>query len=209
MRALDGRISLTPPAAPRYDFCQNFFMNFMNSPLWEEPMMKRLLLGSLFLVAMPVTAMANEEAVLTVDQLRVMAQEQLDDLYMNAPAGNIPDGQSAGTAVFFPGSLINDPTQMLAALVWQGKVFDRDDGVLVNRVFGFNAIKAEVFMGESLLDGGESIIIDYHDTSLLAKPVRDEIRQVAPTIYLGRAYIRTLLGDFMAVNFILEFPEAF
>jgi hypothetical protein len=72
-------------------------------------------------------------------------------------------------------------------------------------VFGFRAIKAELYKGPSLLDGRESNIIDYSRTSLLAHAVRDEIREVAPNLYLGRAYLRTLLGDFMVVNFVLEF----
>lgn len=168
--------------------------------------MKRLLISGLFALSFAAQAQA---ANITRDQLRLMSQDQLDETYLNAPVGNIPDGQSDGTAVFFADDpLINEPTQWLALFAWQGKVFDRDDGVLVNRVFGFRAIKANVYYGESLMDGGESIIIDYHDTSLLCRQVRDEIRQVSPTIYLGRAYLRTLLGDYMAINFILEFPEA-
>lgn len=170
--------------------------------------MKRYVL-SLLALAMPLASHATTAtAAITANQLRVMTQDELDDVYLNAPAGTIPDGESDGTAVFFPGSIINEPSQLLAALFWQGKVFDTSEGVLVNKVFGFRAIKAEVYMGESLLDGGESIIIDYSDTSMMFQKVRDEIRQVGPNLYLGRAYVRTLIGDFMAVNFILEFPES-
>jgi hypothetical protein len=126
---------------------------------------------------------------------------------MNAQPGEMPNGESNGTAVFFPDSLINTPTQLLASLVWQGKIFDTDENVLVNKVFGFKAIKAQIYFGNSLLDGQESIIIDYSHTSLLARRIRDEIREVAPGLYLGRAYLRTLVGDFMVVNFILDFTE--
>lgn len=172
--------------------------------------MKRFMLAGLVAFATSATAFANADlAPLSVDQIRLMSQEQLDDTYLNATPGVIPDGESNGKAVFFPdSSIFNEPTQLLAALIWQGKVFDTDDGVLVNKVFGFRAIKAEVYYGESLLDGNESVIIDYSKTSILAHNVRDEIRLVSPNIYLGRAYIRTLFGDFMAINFILEFPEA-
>ena len=171
--------------------------------------MKRFGLAALLAFVLPfvsVAARADEASQpVTVTQLQQMDQEHLNRIYLDAAPGAIPDGDSEGTAVFFPGTLINTPTQLLAAMVWQGKVFDTEDGILVNKVFGFHAIKAKVYLGDSLFDGKQSIIIDYSKTSILAHAVRDEIREVAPQLYLGRAYLRTLLGDFMVVNFILDF----
>lgn len=166
--------------------------------------MKSFIVGALLALALPFATPAVA-ADITVDQLRDMSQTSLNQVYLNAVPGPLPDGQSNGTAVFFPGTLISTPTQILAALIWQGKVFDTDDGILNNRVFGFRAIKAKVYYGKSLFDGKESIIIDYSRTSLLAHKIRDEIRLVAPNLYLGRAYLRTWIGDYMVVNFILDF----
>jgi hypothetical protein len=154
-----------------------------------------------------VSLAAGQRRPLTIDALTEMSQGELNHLYAAAVPGDIPDGQSEGRAMFFPGNIINQPATMLAMLFWQGKIFNREEGILTNRVFGFSAIAAEVYYGESYFDGGESIIIDYSDTSLLAQPVRDEIRLIAPNLYLGRAYIHTLLGPWMAVNFALEFPR--
>lgn len=171
--------------------------------------MKQVLASFALALLMPVTAFANSQQAQTEDlsvaDLRTMDQSDLDATYLAATPGPMPDGDSQGTAVFFPGSIINTPTQLLAALFWQGKVFDTDDGILVNKVVGFKAIKAKIYYGKSLFDGGQSIIIDYSKTSLLAHNIRDEIRQVAPGIYLGRAYLRTLLLDVMVVNFVLDF----
>lgn len=150
---------------------------------------------------------ASESQILSMHDLTSMSQHELNSTYANAEPGPMPDGSSEGRAMFFPGSIIAAPSVLLAHLFWQGKVFDRDGGVLVNRVFGFQAIKAELSFGKSLFDGNDSIIIDYHDTSLLFSPVRDEIRLVGPNLYLGRAYARTLLGTFMVVNFALQFPD--
>lgn len=165
--------------------------------------------GLLFVLfaSFTTSALASDDPGLTAEKLRHMTQEQLDDLYLDAEPGKMPDGASNGTAVFFPGEgALNYKTQMLAALVWQGKVFDRDKDILLNRVFGFKAIKAKIYYGESLMDGGESIIIDYSKTSILARKIRDEIREVSPNLYLGRAYYRSwLFGDLMVVNFILDF----
>jgi hypothetical protein len=41
-----------------------------------------------------------------------------------------------------------------------------------------------------MLDGEETIVLDYSQTSLAARSVRDEIREVAPGLYLGLAFWR-------------------
>ena len=62
--------------------------------------------------------------------------------------------------------------------------------MLRNRItaLGLNAIVAEVYNGKSLLDDKPCIVLDYSKTSLVAKWIRDEIRLVAPHLYLGRVY---------------------
>jgi len=172
--------------------------------------MLRFGLATILALAFPLASATHAQAQpsVTQDTLRQMSQAELDAVYEAAEPGQIPDGDSQGTAVFFPGTLLNTPSQMLAALVWQGKVFDTSDGMLINKVFGFRAIRAQVYFGESLLDGRRSIIIDYAKTSVLAHRIRDEIREVSPGLYLGRAYLRTWLGDYMVVNFILNFNAA-
>jgi hypothetical protein len=135
------------------------------------------------------------------------SQSELNALYGESSPGEIPTGSSEGRAMFFPGTVLNNATAQLASYVWQGKVFDLDGKFLVNRILGFKAIRAKVFYGTSWYDGKESIIIDYKDTSLLAFLIRDEIREIEPGLYLGRAYVRTLLGPVLGVNFALEFKK--
>ena len=68
-----------------------------------------------------------------------------------------------------------------------GKIF-RDDGTMINRLFGAaKAIPADVYVGESLIDGQPSLILDYSHSKLWPD-VRDEIREVAPGLYLGVMY---------------------
>jgi hypothetical protein len=79
---------------------------------------------------------------------------------------------------------------LLSKGLWQGKVFYREQGFLLNRLtpVGLKLVKAKVYRGESWLCDGESIILDYSKTSFVAQKIRDEIREVAPNIYLGQAY---------------------
>ncbi|HEV8580477.1 MAG TPA: hypothetical protein VGX68_15530 [Thermoanaerobaculia bacterium] len=139
-----------------------------------------------------------------VPQLLKMTQAQLDELFTNSPAGEIPDGEAEGTAIVAPGT---DYNKEIAAFInhfaWQGKTFDSKKGVLKNRILplGFNAILAKVYKGTSWLDGKECIVLDYSDTSLVAGWIRDEIRQVGPGTYLGVVYG----GKKRLIHFALQF----
>ena len=145
----------------------------------------------------------------TVPGMLKMSQQQLDDLFTQSPAGEIPSGEAKGTAIIAPGTTY---TQDIATFVnhfaWQGKVFDPAKGVLRNRIlpFGLNAIIAKVYKGPSWLDNKECIVLDYSETSLIAHWIRDEIRLVAPNFYLGKVYWEKK----RLIDFCLEFnaPKA-
>ncbi len=137
---------------------------------------------------------------LSAAELLKMTQAQLDDLFKANPAGAIPNGEAKGTAIIAPGTVFSpEIAEFVSIFAWQGKTFDGKRGVLTNRIsaFGLNAIVAEVYKDKSWLDGNECIVLDYSKTSLVAKWIRDEIRQVGPNIYLGKVYWdRTRLIDF-------------
>jgi hypothetical protein len=141
----------------------------------------------------------------TVSEMLKMSQEQLDKLFEQSAAGNIPQGEAKGTAIVAPGTTY---TQNIADFVshfaWQGKVFDPSKGVLRNKIlpFGLNAIIAKVYKSPSWLDNKECIVLDYSETSLLAHWIRDEIREVAPNVYLGKVY----WSKKRLIDFALEFP---
>jgi hypothetical protein len=126
-----------------------------------------------------------------VPQLLKMNQAQLDELFTNSAAGEIPDGQADGTAIVAPGTNYTEEIAKFVSLfAWQGKVFDAKKGVLKNRIlpFGLNAIIAKVYKAPSWLDNKECIVLDYSDTSFIAQWIRDEIRQIGPGLYLGKVY---------------------
>ena len=62
--------------------------------------------------------------------------------------------------------------------------------MLRNRILpiGLNAIIATVYKDKSWLDQQECVVLDYSETSLVARWIRDEIRLIAPNFYLGRVY---------------------
>jgi hypothetical protein len=123
-----------------------------------------------------------------VPQLLTLSQAQLDELFMNSPAGDIPDGEAKGTAIIAPGTKYTaEIAELINHFGWQGKVFDAKRGMLKNRIllFGIQAIIAKVYKGPSWVDGKECVVLDYSETSLVAQRIRDEIRLIGPSRYLG------------------------
>jgi hypothetical protein len=143
----------------------------------------------------------------TVPQLLKMSQKELDDLFTNSPAGDIPDGDSQGTVIVSPGTVTTAiKAKLMHVFGWQGKIFDAKHGTLVNKVLmtGTHAIAAQVYKDRSWYDNKECIVVDYSKTSLVARWARDEIRFIAPRTYLGVVY----MGKKKTIDFVLVFPES-
>jgi hypothetical protein len=139
-----------------------------------------------------------------VSTLLRMSQQDLDDLFGKSEPGPLPDGEAKGTAIIAPGTSFSpDIAEAINLFAWQGKVFDGKHGVLRNKItaLGLNAIVAEIYKAPSWLDQKECIVLDYSKTSLVAKWIRDEIRSIAPSTYLGKVY----WGKKRLIDFALEF----
>jgi hypothetical protein len=141
-----------------------------------------------------------------IPQLMKMSQAELDGLFKASPAGEIPNGDAAGTAIIAPGTELEETAAKFIHLVaWQGKVFDAAKGELRNKLlpFGVKAVIAKVYKDASWYDGKECIALDYSQTSLLAHWIRDEIRQVGDGVYLGIVF----WGKKKLIDFALKFAS--
>ena len=133
-----------------------------------------------------------------------MSRSELDRLFRDSPAGPIPAGRARGTAILLPGTAIDRAIAALVrVLVWKGKVFSSATADLKNRIgpLGTPLIRALVYEDKSWFAQGPAIILDYSKTSLVARMIRDEIRQVAPGVYLGQVF----WGKKRIALFMLEF----
>jgi hypothetical protein len=144
---------------------------------------------------------------LTENDLLDLSDDELDDLFRHSPAGEIPDGDADGQVlVGSENENVSDAVAFVAEnLAWKGKVFDREKGELVNKIlpFGLKAVRAKVYKEASWFDGKEAIILDYSHTSVVAQRVRDEIREVAPGLYLGIVF----WGKEKILAFSLKFDQ--
>jgi hypothetical protein len=93
--------------------------------------------------------------------------------------------------IFVPHTFFAKIVAALAHLIaWQGKVFDPDKDELLNLItpFGLRKIRAQVYKQASWLDEKECIVLDYSKTSVVARYIRDEIREVGDGVYLGLVF---------------------
>lgn len=149
---------------------------------------------------------------MTADDLLKMSKAELDKLFSKSPAGDIPVGETEGTAIIASGTKFSKAiSKFVTHFAWQGKVFKPNKGdpsrsTLRNKLtmLGFEAIVAQVYKDKSLFDGKECIVLDYSDTSTVAGWIRDELRQIQPDLYLGKVYGHK---DKPLIHFALEIPS--
>jgi hypothetical protein len=141
--------------------------------------------------------------VVEMEALLRLSGRELDSLFRSSPAGAYPDGPAEGLFLLAPGTPGAPLLAGLLGLAWRGKQFDAGTGTMVNRVLpiGIKAVKACVREEPSRLDGKPCHVLDYSRTSLIAGGVRDEIREVAPGLYLGLVYWMGLRVGRFALHF--------
>lgn len=153
--------------------------------------MRRWLTASWILLLMVPAGVAGEtRSISKLSDLARLTPAELEALYARSAPGTIPRSRVKGLALLKPGSKLGPSLSRGAAIAWQGKVFAPDGSSSVNRFFGVRAVRAQVSYGPSWRDGNPAIILDYSQTSKVYERYRDELREVAPGIYLGLMFDR-------------------
>jgi hypothetical protein len=145
----------------------------------------------------------DKGAGLCFEQLAKMTWPDLEHLYRQGEPASVPPGYLRGKAIYCQDSRLAGPRSAITNFLWHGKHF-RDDCTLVNQWCGLKAIKAKVYPGNSWLDGQPSLIMDYSETSRVWVDVRDELREVAPGLYLGAMYQRHCPEPKFKMFFVLQ-----
>jgi len=132
--------------------------------------------------------------------------DALGELFGAGTAGAIPDGRGKGTVLLGTGGRAARVAAALCyALAWRGKVVNARQGRLRNILtpLGIQAIEAAVYKQDSWYDGEPCIVLDYSKTSFVARMIRDEIREIAPGVFLGLVF----WGRRHVLDFALDFRQ--
>lgn len=144
----------------------------------------------------------------TTDPLTLVpaSRRELGRLFGSGRAGAIPDGRGRGTALLGTGGLAARLAAGLCyALAWRGKMVNARQARLKNILtpFGIQAIEATIYQQDSWYDGQPCIVLDYSKTSFVARMIRDEIREIAPGVFLGLVF----WGRRHVLDFALDFTQ--
>ena len=154
--------------------------------------------------ASSLIAPATGSEPLSASSLIRMSGPELDSLYRQGASVALPAGRVRGTALLAPGTRRNGAMASGTRLVWQGKNIDPANAIATNRFFGLPVVRAQIYEGASWLDGAPALILDYSRTSRIYARNRDEIRQIAPGLFLGLMYGRATPQPNLKMYFVLE-----
>jgi hypothetical protein len=138
--------------------------------------------------------------------LIIRTRPELAELFGSGRVGAIPDGRGRGTVLLGTGGLAARVTAGLAyALAWRGKLVNARTARLLNILtpLRIEAIAAAIYKQDSWYDGAPCIVLDYSKTSFAARRVRDEIREIAPGVFLGLVF----WGRRHVLDFSLDFTR--
>lgn len=139
-------------------------------------------LAALLLIALPVRSDAPPCRPDSLAELACLSQCELEALYRTLPPAPMPCGYLRGRAFPCKGGALSNA-------IWHGKHFDPCSMTLVNQWATGKSVHARVYPGESLIDGGPSLIADYRGVSkVIWRDLRDEVREVRPGLYLGAGF---------------------
>ena len=139
----------------------------------------------------------------TLDDLLAMSPDRLAALYAGAAVPRLDEvsGDLRGRMLAWP-ALARGPVAALlrrwassSRFPWRGKSFTPGDerGEGINRVVldRFRLYRFETFIGRSRAGAFDALQLDYDrpDNPFFIRPIRDEIRELSPGLYLGQAWL--------------------
>ena len=165
----------------------------------------RFFVASLCVLVLAAQGRGEGPSIITsLADLAKLTPDQLETLYARSVPGTIPRGKVRGLALLRPGTKLGPAISRGARVTWQGKVFNADGTSSINRFFGVKAVRADVAYGPSWRDGKPAIILDYHRTSKVYERYRDELREVAPGLYLGLMFDRNVSPPKLKMYFAVQ-----
>jgi hypothetical protein len=158
------------------------------SARWRWKRLCPAALGVLFCAS--VVGLCEPCGGLTLDQLQRMNACQLAELFTRSCVGRPLVGRANGRLLYLTDPKLPRVKVRLANSVWRGKAAT-EDGYFTNRwIGGVKAIASHYVIGPSWVDGQPAVIMEYAPGTALFANMHDELREVAPGLYMGPVYER-------------------
>ncbi len=159
---------------------------------------------------------AEQPKIRTLDDLSVLGPDQLMDLYRKAKTPTLGDldGKLVGRMLAVPKAQEPHIARLLRDFAksglfpWAGKTFESTDaehGQGINRLLHerFNWFRFDTSVARSRAGEFDAVQLDYDRPSNppLIRSIKDEVREVAPGLWLGLAYLDTKSGPKLGLYF--------
>jgi hypothetical protein len=125
----------------------------------------------------------------TVRELARMSPCELDRLFAAGHVGCLPVGKGHGRVLYVCDAKRPRMRAAMQSAVWKGKEFF-PGGEFINLWCGFSADRSHADIGVSWFDGQPAIVMEYPPSSPMFHNNRDELREIAPGLFLARYYDR-------------------
>jgi hypothetical protein len=147
-------------------------------------------------VAAPAWAWSGDAA-----GLHSLSLCELDALYRRGTGTTPPAGWLPGQVITFTNMPAPRLSKSLSDRYWVGKHIE-PDGTFTNQWKRVKALSSQLVVGPSYVDGEPAIIFEYPRLTPLFGPMRDEYREIAPGLFLGRMYRRKPKVRFLGYNYL-------
>jgi hypothetical protein len=144
---------------------------------------------AIFFIAVAPGFVGAQPCPLTLANLRKMSECELTRLFEDASPGEMPAGYARGHVLRMTDAKLPRLQARLAGVIWKGKHFEAD-GEFINQFPGFKALSGKCELGVSWHDGKPCYVTEYPPGTPLFGNTWDELREVAPGLYLARLYER-------------------
>jgi hypothetical protein len=146
--------------------------------------------GSLFGLSLAVHAGGPTEGPQTLEQLRHLSADDLHQLFVASDMGRPLTGFGRGRLLCLTNERLPRLKVAMSNAFWRGKTA-AEDGTFINRfVGGIDALESHYVIGPSWVDGRPAMLFEYPAGTPLFGNMHDELREIAPGLYLGPLYDR-------------------
>jgi len=135
--------------------------------------------------------------------LRCLSICELDNLFRAASIHEMPHGTFPGEVLHFTNVPMPGVIKAVANDRWKGKIIE-PDGSFTNMWKKRTALHSCLKWGPSHLDGQPCVVCEYPRLTPLFGPMRDEYREIAPGVLLGRQYRRVPCVRFLGYNVMVR-----